>query len=92
MLTLEKLKEMEPDTIFADGIAKDDVNGINMTNSGCKLRWIAVRGDMHDWAIYYHEIDKSWEFIKQQGDKVHDDITIKKLVACSSDAFNLYRQ
>ena len=38
MLTLKKLKEMKPDTIFAKGEIVDNENGINMTRSG-RLRW-----------------------------------------------------
>ena len=50
MLTIEKLKEMKPGTIFAQGITTNDPNGIYMTNSniGRKLLWIAKRGGIYD--------------------------------------------
>ena len=91
MITLEELKEMEPNTIFADGLAVDSPIGINMTNSGQNLRWIAIRGGIWDWAIYCHTADKSLEWIKKSGDKVHNENTVKKLVPCDKEAFEMYR-
>lgn len=91
MLTLQQLKDMEPDTIFATGETTDDPNGANMTGSGQALKWVATRGGIHDWAIYIHTADKSEEWIKRQGDKIHNRETIKKLVPCDDEAFAMYR-
>jgi len=46
MLTLEDLKNLEPNTIFAKGIIVDSPEGINMARSGKMLRWVAVRGSV----------------------------------------------
>ncbi len=54
MMQLQDLIETEPDSIFARGLTKDNAAGINLTNSGKTLRWVAVRGGIHDWAIYAH--------------------------------------
>lgn len=43
MLTVDELKSLKPG-VFASGITTDDENGINMTGSGMRLRWVAVRG------------------------------------------------
>ena len=91
MLTIEKLKEMQPDTIFASGIEFDDIAGINATGSGQELRWVAVRGGIWDWAIYYHESSHTNEWIKSYGDKVYAERTIRKLVECDDEAFKMYR-
>ena len=91
MLTLEKLKEMKPDTIFAKGEIVDSPDGINMTNSGKMLKWIVIRGGIHDWAIYCHLAEKDYEWIKDYGDKVHSKENIKKLVSCDDEAFKMYR-
>ena len=66
ILTLQDLKNMKPNTIFARGESIDSPEGINMTNSGKILRWLAVRGGIHDWAIYCHFADKSYEWIRQR--------------------------
>ena len=90
ILTIKKLKEMKPG-IFAQGITIDNPDGCNMSNSGKQLRWVAVRGDIHDWAIYCHYSDKDWEWIKRSGDKVCSKENIRKLVPCSKLAFEMYR-
>lgn len=50
-LTLQKLKELPPG-IFAKGEILDGPTGCNVANTGKMMRWVAVRGDIHDWAIY----------------------------------------
>jgi len=91
MLTLEKLKALPPQTIFAKGEIVDSPEGINMMNSGQMLRWVAVRGGIHDWTIYCHFAEKSYEWIEHQGDKVIGERHIKKLVECDKEAFEMYR-
>jgi len=91
MLTLEKLKEMKPGTIFAKGTVSDNSVGINMTGSGNLLRWLAVRGVIHDWAIYCHWASRSFDWIRQSGDKVTSESNIRKLVPCNDEAFKMYR-
>ena len=68
MLTLDKLKEMEPNTIFASGIGLKEhpwFNNATLVSEGgtleddgrsTKVKWIAVRGGYYDWAIY-HSMD-----------------------------------
>ena len=90
-LTLEKLKEMSPG-IFAEGVSTDSPEGIHMTGSGQQLRWVAVRGGIHDWAIYCHHAEHDAEWIKGQGDKTHNLETVKKLVPCNEEALEMYRR
>lgn len=52
MLTLKKLKEMKPDTIFAKGTFNDFPDDINIAGTGKNVRWIACRGYIEDWCIY----------------------------------------
>jgi len=90
MLTIKKLKKMESGTIFAKGQSIDSPDGINIANTGTQLHWVAVRGGIHDWAIYC-SINPDFEWIKRMGSKVHDNDTIKKLVSCDNKAFTMYR-
>ena len=85
MLTLEKLKELSPG-IFASGIVHDDrlVRGVD-------LKWVAVRGGIHDWAIYYHYSFHEDEYVEGQGDKCFTKEVIRKLVPCDAEAFAMYR-
>jgi len=106
-LTLEQLKEM-PEGIFAKGEFIDGPEGCNIANTGKTVRWVAVRGYIHDWCIYsqnpYYIDDFSpevlavgysgvwdWEKIKNEGDKIHSEENIKKLVPCDDEAFSIYR-
>lgn len=89
-LTVKQLEEMEPG-IFLNGEIIDSSEGINMSNSGRMLRWVAVRGYIADWAIYCHWADKNWDWVKARGDKVYDEKNIRKLVSCTDEAFKKYR-
>lgn len=96
MLTLQQLKDMKPDTIFAKGELVDDPDGINLARTGNKVRWVAVRGGIHDWAIYaqnphYGELNYDFDWVRRHGDKVTSEANIKKLVPCDDEAFAMYR-
>ena len=91
MLTVKKLKEMPKNTIFATGEIVDSPDGINLADTGKMLRWIAKRGYIHDWCIYAHFADKDISWIEDNGDKVHREAHIKKLIECDDEAFSIYR-
>lgn len=91
MLTKKKLMEMQPG-IFKMGTARDCAEGLNMTGSNELLKWVAVRGIIHDWAIYCDWDSKSWDEVKANGDKVMFDDHIQKLVPCTDEALALYRK
>jgi len=120
MLTLKKLKDMLPNEIIAKGegyirhpwFSKTTYKSKKgayktVTPSGLtKVKWIAVRGGIHDWAIY-HSLDSDfcqadylddpihletpYESILSWGAKLHEEDEIKKLVPCDDDAFFMYR-
>jgi hypothetical protein len=68
MLTSDKLKEMEPNTILASGIGLIEhpwFNNATLVSEGgtleddrssTKVKWVAIRGGYYDWAIY-HSMD-----------------------------------
>lgn len=85
MLTKEMLEAMPPDTIFATGVVNEP--GLYIA----PVRWLAVRGGIWDWAIYYHKEESSMEFVRDHGDKCFTEEIIKKLVPCNEDAFKMYR-
>jgi len=91
MLTLKMLKDMPEHTLFATGIAKDQPGGLNMNRTGKDLRWVAVRGEIHDWTIYCHWAEHDIHWIRRSGDKVIDKEHIQRLVPCDDDAISMYR-
>lgn len=113
MLTVEKLKAMQPWEIFAQGEWIDDWKIFNIWGEWHKLQRVAVRGKgYHDRAIYYHMINpeeaekakddgnlllylynSDWgdEHIASNGDKLTRESTIKAIVPCDEESFNLYR-
>ena len=92
MLTIAMLKAMPPCTIFATGKLFDASDGLFMANTGRMLRWVAIRGEIPDWAIYCHfAFDKSTSWIAQNGDKVIYKVHIRKCVLCDDEALNWYR-
>ena len=118
MLTVEKLKEMKPDTIFAYGIgliehpwfneATPVSEGGSLEEDGrsTKVKWVAIRGNIGDWAIY-HSLDANFvkadyldgtihldvpnERIAKAGTKLRDKNKIKEFVPCTDEAFSKYR-
>jgi len=118
MLTIKQLKAMKPDTIFASGIgliehpwfndAKPVSEGGTLEKDGksTKVKWIAIRGYIHDWAIY-HSMDANIviadyfddpahlqapnETIARVGAKLHNKEKIKEFVPCDDEAFKMYR-
>lgn len=90
-LTLTKLKDMYPYTVFASGVIHDSPDGVNIASTGEKLRWVAVRGGIHDWVIYAQLSDWPEELVRTMGDKITGEENIKKLVPCTDSAFKMYR-
>ena len=69
ILTLQDLKEMKPDTVFAKDVAFIEHPWFNQARNSLelngqskltKVKWIAKRGAYHDWAIY-HSLDANLE-------------------------------
>lgn len=84
-LTVDILKEMEPGTVFARG------KGLYPGLYSEPIRWVASRGLMHDWALYYHRADKPWSQILTEGDKSTTESIIRKLVPCDDETWKMYR-
>lgn len=91
MLSLKQLQDMPPHTIFATGVTVNSPEGINMSNDGRSLRWVAKRGQIHDWAIYIGIESWDQQLVASNGDKVGNKENIKKLVPCDDEALEMYR-
>lgn len=92
MLTVKMLEDMPPGTIFGRGTFRDSPAEVNFMGTGKFLRWIAKRGGTADWAIYVGHETANWVDVEQDGDKMHMDRSIRKLVQCDDDALARYRR
>jgi hypothetical protein len=90
-LTKEKFDKINHGDVFAKGNTIDCQEGVNMSNSGRELRWIAKKGYGYDWAIYIHFAINSDEWIERSGDKVTSEKNIRFLVPCTDEVFKKYR-
>ena len=85
MLTKKMLEAMPSGTVFATGVTAN--KGLHKE----PVRWLATRGGIADWAIYYHKEAMGIAYIKDHGDKCYTKSIIKELVPCDEDAFKAYR-
>jgi hypothetical protein len=96
MLTIDELKKMKPGTVFASGEVE-----INHPYYGqapeypktIQVRWVAIRGGIHDWAIYT-DFDRPFldnDAIAAYGVKLHDIGKVMELVMADFDAMEMYR-
>ncbi len=84
-MTLEELKSMPPHTVFATGVTSDD----RLFRE--PVRWIAKRGYIHDWAIYYDREERTLDEVASRGSKVYSPGVIKDLVSCDEEMMKMYR-
>lgn len=93
MLNLEEFNKIMVGDVFAKGEIENSPEGLLMTNNdqGKMLGWVAVKGYGNDWAIYAHWLERGYDFIESNGDKVGSNRNIQKLVPCSDEVMKLYR-
>jgi len=85
MLTKEMLEAMPPETTFATGVTMNE--GLYKE----PVRWVAIRGGIPDWAIYYHKEEMPMDYVEKAGDKCFTKDIIKLLVPCDESAMKMYR-
>ena len=86
VLTLEDLKEMKPKHVIASGEGE-----FPEITEDFPVKWVAIRGGYHDFAIYYGHQALSWDIIKRVGNKLQGEATIRFLVPCTDEAYKMYR-
>jgi hypothetical protein len=84
MLDRKMLEDMPLGTIFADGVNNDHVGYRD-------FRWIAIRGGIADWAIYYDRTTNNMDWVRNYGAKMLNPEKIRELVPCEDEAFEMYR-
>jgi hypothetical protein len=94
MLTLKDLKTMKPHTVFAKGMFLDAPGAVNLANTGTMCKFVAVRGEIEDWAIYTdnpHSPLEDMNELARMGDKLSNKEYIKMIVPCDEEAMEAYR-
>ena len=94
MLRFEDFKKIRAREMFAHGLQSDSPRGINLTGSGETLLWVAVKGDVDDFAIYVMPVElANWSIarVRDFGDKIHDRNTIQRLLNCDDEVLAKYR-
>lgn len=98
MLNLEKLKKITPCSIFDSWTFENSPEGIYISEDekdiGRKISRVAVRGAIHDRAIYMAWEDRGMNnvSIANLGDKLYDIEHVSKLVKCTKEALTFYRK
>lgn len=113
LLSLQDLKDMEPDTIFQVGETtiehpwfNDAKENLEKDGRSVKVKYVVVRGGIHDWKIYHsldanlepsdyldgtRHLDAPWQAIASHGASMHKESDIRRIVPCSDLAFGMYR-
>lgn len=89
--TTTELCQLPPDTILDTGTCEDSEDGIYLSGTGYKLKWVAKTSAANDWCIYYHFENYSDEFILQHGQKVRLKEEIKRCIPCTDEVLTRYR-
>lgn len=92
-MTKQEFDALPHSEVFATGTFPNSPEGLYMTNTreGDTLRWVAKKGYGNDWAIYCHWSEHTEEWVAQHGDKVYNELHIRKCVPCTKQVFSLYR-
>tara|TARA_R100001082_G_C4272992_1_gene120565 strand:- start:300 stop:608 length:309 start_codon:yes stop_codon:yes gene_type:complete len=100
MIDLKKFKEIPHGSIFSQGVFIDSdedgyIDGLPTIHAqdtkGKKMSWVATKGQIDDWAVYYHFFTEDTDYVKDSGLKLYNENNIKKLVPCTDEVFELYR-
>lgn len=96
-MNLQDLEKINPGAIFAQGIARNEPDGLYMESAerlqGKELQWVAIKGfGYNDWCIYCHWAENGRQYAIDHGDKVTSKENILKLVPCDEEMLAHYRK
>jgi hypothetical protein len=102
MITMEQFQQLAPGEIFETGVSEIEHPWYRQAPNipeKVMIKWVAVRGDIPDWAVYYtFDGDErnlgttaSLRAIAGRGFKIHDEKLIQKLVDPDAELLRAYR-
>ena len=94
--TPEEFAGIDNGAIFAQGILLDDYSCYPIQATGNVVRWVAVKGDVEDWAVYYQDpslghLVQEFDEVAMHGDKLYHPLWIMNLVPSVPEMMQLYR-
>lgn len=94
--TPEDLARIGNGHFFAKGIFIDGTDGFNIQGTENVVKWVAVKGDVEDWSIYYQNpsdgfLASDFEEVALTGDKLHHPLWVMSLVPATPEMMQLYR-
>ncbi len=96
-LTMHTLKKLSKNSIHYCGITFDMPTGLNIDNSGRKIKWIMCVGEVGDWCVYYdYATDVGFKGedllnIHKFGQKIRDRRNVENLFIINDSVWELYR-
>ncbi len=91
LLTIKEFDDIQDGNIFRVGKLKDIPGQFYVSSFGQYLKFVAVKGVINDWTIYYGRETLSTDYIMKHGNKVQSDENIRKCVPCTDEVLKLYR-
>lgn len=88
VLTLQELKDAEPNSIIRSGYFE---YSFRWELPPEKHYYVAVRWKVHDWAIYSITVEIPIHIIAKIWDKIHDKSLVPQIVKCDEEALDFYR-
>lgn len=55
------------------------------------VHWIAVKGMVNDWAVYFSSNDEDYKSIAESGNKLYLLNAVKRLIPCTKNVLRRYR-
>jgi len=95
IINKEVLENASSWDIIASGYFTDE-GATNICDTGKELRWVAVRGGIPDWAVYYEPCYNEWlswgnNTIKARWDKFPKHMVDELFDEVSKHAYYMYR-
>lgn len=85
MYDLKQLRRMSPHSEIARGSGPLPECDIPF------VKWVAVRGAVDDWAIYFSADDKPYDEIRDSGAKLQNTKAIRRFIPCTDGMMRKYR-
>lgn len=94
--TPELFEKIPNNSFFAKGFFVDDESGVNIAGTGNIVKWVAVKGDVEDWAIYFQNpfmgsFVQDFREIAEHGEKMYYIGDILSLMSITAEMMDLYR-
>lgn len=91
IITKDLLEDSEPGALLYEGTTTDSAKGINMNRTGKTIRFVVVRGEAPDWAVYCGPLDWSIDKIAREGSKVIGRQNLENIAAFDYEVAKMYR-